>query len=223
MTRAYQLIGQRFGRLLVVERVESDKHGQARWGCRCDCGRVVQTSSAHLKSGHTKSCGCLHAEVTRARSTTHGHSQRSGRSRTYNAWREMKRRCYNPKSKSYPAYGGSGVTVCARWKNSFQNFLADMGECPPGLELDRAHNSRGYAPGNCRWVNEITQSNNRRFVKRYRLWDEYKTLADWSRDTRCLVGYKTLRSRVREHGWSLKRAIITPSRIAPVGKSLYLE
>jgi hypothetical protein len=99
------------------------------------------------------------------RSTIHGAAPRSGKSREYNAWREMKRRCYNPKSKSYPGYGALGIAVSEAWLNDFSKFLTDMGACPERYELDRIDNTKGYSKKNCRWVSEVTQSRNRAYCK----------------------------------------------------------
>ena len=107
----------------------------------------------------------------------HGHTSGYGESRTYTARKNMLSRCYNPKHESYARYGARGVEVCARWRESFQNFLDDMGECPPGLTLDRFPNNAGdYEPGNCRWATRKQQSNNR------------KTTAGWGKKLRCYSG-----------------------------------
>lgn len=138
------LTGQRFGRLTVVGRfAETGK----RWGCVCDCGGQAVVVGAKLRSGHTKSCGCLRAIVSRAKERRHGLSG----TRTHNIWQAMRRRCSRPDQPNYKWYGGRGIKVCERWE-SFDNFLADMGECPEGCEIDRIDGDGNYEPGNCRWV-----------------------------------------------------------------------
>lgn len=97
------------------------------------------------------------AKVAEAR-TTHGMTG----TRTYRSWESMKRRCLNPNERAFPNYGGRGITVCERWLASFENFFADMGECPPGLTLDRRNNDGNYEPGNCRWATYSEQARNRR-------------------------------------------------------------
>jgi hypothetical protein len=157
MTRALELAGRRFGRLVVQGREENNHRGQSRWRVVCDCGQSIVASGSHLASGHTRSCGCLTRDTTIARSTKHGQGGRAHRTRAYTAWKEMNRRV-----RRDPHYVGL-VEVCAEWATNFSAFHAEVGPCPDGYELDRVDNSKGYVPGNVRWVNETTQSRNRAF------------------------------------------------------------
>src|SRR5690606_2812880 len=100
-----------------------------------------------LRTGKTKSCGCLRIETNISKGTTHGHSG----TRTYQAWLNMKSRCSNKKNISYENYGGRGISICDRWLNSFENFLEDMGECPDNLTLERMDVNGNYEPNNCIW------------------------------------------------------------------------
>ena len=134
---------------------------QDRWRCRCACGAIVIVYGIHLRSGHTKSCGCHKAAVARARRLVHGESRR--RIREYEAWQMAKARCFNPKATGYKYWGGRGITMCDRWRDSYESFLADMGRCPPRHSLDRWPNPDGnYEPGNCRWATAKQQAANKR-------------------------------------------------------------
>lgn len=92
----------------------------------------------------------------------HGHAPRTGITRTYRIWCAMRARCQYPSINGYADYGGRGITVCDRWREDFRNFLADMGECPPGLSIDRVDNDGNYEPGNCRWATSLEQRRNQR-------------------------------------------------------------
>lgn len=150
------LTGLKFNRLTVVHLVGTDARGKAEWECRCDCGKTKVTNATNLKTGNTKSCGCLHSELSSARRKRHGLSS----TRTYHVWRNMKARCNYPKHNRYYCYGGRGIRVCERWE-SFDNFLADMGKCPDGMSIDRINNDGDYEPHNCRWATNEEQSYNK--------------------------------------------------------------
>ena len=133
------LIGKRFGRLKVVEEALPLYSGRAkitRWICQCDCGKTIIIRHGNLSDGHSQSCGCLKAEQIRTRWTTHGYSTGQHR-KLWQVWLSMLRRCSNPQDKRWKDYGGRGITVCERWK-VFENFLADMGDCPTALTIRRA-------------------------------------------------------------------------------------
>lgn len=114
-------------------------------------------AASKLRSGHTRSCGCLASEVRAARWRTHGKTD----TRVYRAWASMLRRCQNPNTVAYKWYGARGIKTCERWQK-FENFLADMGEPPVGMELDRIDNDGNYEPENCRWVTHQKNCMNRR-------------------------------------------------------------
>jgi hypothetical protein len=146
----------------------------------------------NLSTGKTQSCGCLFAETLGNR-RTHGMS----RTPTYGVWQDMRKRCENPKSKSYPDYGGRGIKVCKRWLR-FENFLADMGERPSlQHEIDRVDNDGDYKPGNVRWINDgQAQTRNRR--KKKNASSRFRGVDWWNNQAwRARI---TIKGKVRELG-----------------------
>lgn len=173
------LKGRKFNRLLVTEESEQKTNtGGVQWVCECDCGNIVFVRPNCLKSGHTKSCGCLQSETAKKYKTKHGKRY----SDEYKSWAQIKTRCYQEKAENYKYYGGRGIKVCDRWMNSFENFYEDMGPKPsPEHSLDRYPNNDGdYEPGNCRWGTDEQQFRNRRSNR----WLEYNgmkmVLNDWA-------------------------------------------
>ncbi len=152
------MVGRRYGRLFVISRHGVNKSSQATWNCVCDCGSELVVGGSELRRGNTRSCGCLHREVCKSKATTHGMSK----TKTYNSWSGMISRCHREACPAYDKYGGLGVSVCDRWRHSFQNFLDDMGTCAKDMSLDRINPFGNYEPGNCRWASVKTQSYNKR-------------------------------------------------------------
>src|SRR3990167_5409886 len=203
--------GQRFTRLTVLRRAPRHvRHGgKAAWVCRCDCGVTSVVTSGNLRQGLVKSCGCLRSEKARDRLLTHGEGRTSHQSREYRAWCNMKTRCDNPRASQYADYGGRGIRVCDRWRESYEAFLADMGRCPPRHSLDRKDNNGQYEPENCRWAKRLVQANNKRNNRVLAFNGESLTLPEWARQLG--VPRDTLKRRILL-GWSIERALTEPLR-----------
>lgn len=198
MGRRIDLTGERFGRLIVIKKGETDKNYNTSWVCKCDCGNEVTVQTGHLRSGHTQSCGCIHDECVRKMidgNVTHGMSHTP----TYNVWRGIMARCYNPNHISYKYYGAKGVTVCKRWLSSFDNFFDDMGEKPSGKSIDRIDSSGNYEPSNCKWSTIEEQNRNMSTNITITMNGETKTVAEWAREYG--VSRFPIYRRI-SHGWS---------------------
>jgi hypothetical protein len=155
----------------------------------------------NLRNGMTKSCGCLRRE--NPSHVTHGKRHTP----TYEIWKSMKARCSNPRNKSYASYGGRGITFDPAW-NSFETFLADMGEKPSGLSLDRKDNDGPYSKANCRWTTGKVQCRNKRSNSGFKLDGVWKTWAGWA--DQGVVSQQLLRSRFVKYGWDFLTALETP-------------
>lgn len=147
MSKVKDEVGNRYGRLVVIERAGSDKWGSVLWRCKCNCGNVVVARGNHLRSGDTRSCGCLCRERTAERNLKHGLSWHP----LYNTWRKMKQRCYNPNASKFKHYGGRGIAVCAAWINDAEAFIiwALGNGWKPGYQIHRIDNDGDYSSDNC--------------------------------------------------------------------------
>lgn len=200
------VIGTRYERLTILREIEPVRHGKnlfRRVLCSCDCGNEVQVLFNSLRSRNTQSCGCLRREFL----FKHGHSQRGRKTKTYTAWRSMVHRCSNPRNKQFKNYGGRGIQVCERWRDNFENFLADMGEAPTGMTLDRENNNGNYEPSNCRWATGSEQHRNTRRNVWLKHGGRRMVVADWAHEIG--IHPKTLRGRL-ERGWPVEKALSEP-------------
>lgn len=165
MGSSIDLSGMKFGRLTVLHRVPAPSSTTSRsvfWMCTCDCGKNHITSTNSIRVGDSKSCGCLRNEQNAVASLKHGYAIK-GHTPEYRSWAHMIQRCYNPNNDSYCYYGARGITVCPRWRNSFENFLQDMGRKPdPLLTIERINVNGNYEPGNCIWIPRSEQPKNTR-------------------------------------------------------------
>ena len=197
---------ERYGRLVVLKvpmARSKQKHKMVR--VRCDCGEFRTVALAYLKSGHTKSCGCLRVKLARERATTHGGCG----TRLYKTWADINARCNNPNHKDYKYYGGRSIKNKFKSFEEFREFAAYSGY-RDGLTIDRIDNNSGYEPDNCRWATPTEQNRNRRdnlFIA-HPVTGERLCATDWSRR---LGGESHLVStRIHKLGWSPEKAILTP-------------
>jgi len=164
MTKPVDVVGQRFGRYLVIAKSEKRTKAmkQMVW-CKCDCGTEREVVVSNLRSGLSTSCGCWKDEKTSERRKKHGFSKTT----MYYRYQGMIRRCYDPLHKEFKNYGARGIKVCEKWLESVENYIEDMGFPPfKTAQIDRINNNLGYFKENCRWATPQENTNNRRCTKR---------------------------------------------------------
>ena len=201
MSIVIDLAGQRFGRLVVINRAENSKTGKAKWNCFCDCSAKTVVFSDALTSGHTNSCGCIRIEKTIKRNTKHGLSKDIA----YSCWKGINKRCYNKNDKSYVRYGGRGIAVCKEWRSSFVNFVNDMPNYKKGLTIERIDNYGNYCKDNCKWATNKEQANNKRNNRVISFEGKTQTLAQWSEETG--LDHKTISGRLDKYHWTIEKSL----------------
>jgi streptogramin lyase len=205
------LTGQIFTRLTVIG-CGGYIDRRVAWACRCECGASVLVQGKLLRSGNTRSCGCLQRTKASARAkvgitTTHGASRQGEHHRTYKIWAGMLARCRTPTHQAYKWYGARGVKVCGRW-GQFENFLADMGAAPERMSIERLDVNGDYEPSNCKWATAGEQALNRRTNRRISHEGETWTVTEWA--AKLGLNVSTLRYRLR--AWGVNRALSHENR-----------
>lgn len=205
LARAENLVGKRFGRLVVLQRAGLTKCRSALWLCRCDCGSEKSFPTYRLNSGDATACGCQWRTVMRGNKykERHGFSQHP----LYNTWHDMFHRCNNQKRSRYNDWGGRGIKVCKRWLDPWK-FVEDMGPKPRYATLDRKDNDGDYKPSNCRWATRKEQNRNTRTNRLIEFRGQTKPLGQWAEETGINEG--AIRNRLDVLRWSVEKALTTP-------------
>ena len=206
MGKKIDLIGNRYGRLVVIEEAPRHQSGHARWLCKCDCGNTTKpVFGGDLRSGKVLSCGCLHKELVGNAARTHGKKQ----TRLYGIWNNMKNRCSLPSVPCYETYGDRGISVCQEWKDSFEAFFgwAMANGYEDHLTIDRIDNDGNYCPENCRWITRKAQANNLRKNIYIEINSESHTVAEWSNISG--IKYTTIYRRYL-NGWTGQKLLQQP-------------
>ena len=195
--------GRTFGKLTVQKRAPNRK-GNTMWTCLCECGKQTDVRPGSLTSGDTTSCGCVAASNAANRLRTHGMTNTP----EFSAWYGAIQRCYVPTHKAFARYGGRGIRVCDRWRESFTNFHSDMGYRPSKYHsLDRKNNNGDYTPDNCRWATSFQQNRNKENTLKITFMGETLHPDEWGKR----IGLKPSAVTARiKRGWSEERAITTP-------------
>jgi len=193
-----EMAGRRFGLAVVVNHAGVEPSGEISWLCRCDCGKQFASPGSRLRRGSTVSCGC---KRRRGKAPVHG----GFGTPEYAVWASIKSRCSDPDNRDYY---GRGITVCKRWDDSFESFLADMGKRPSKQHsIDRKDNNGNYEPGNCRWVTRKEQERNKRSNRILTLNGKSQPIVVWSEELG--IHQKLIACRLRR-GWSEKDALTVP-------------
>lgn len=207
MGKPLDLIGEKYGRLTVIEKLPERKNGNVMWRCRCECGNYDTVSTGELRYGRHTSCGCYQKERASQANRSHGQSK----TRLYRIWCAMIKRCENPNAEGYENYGGRGVSVCTEWRNSFETFRdwSLTHGYTEKLTIDRNDVNEGYCPENCRWADRVDQMNNTRRTRHFEYGGRVHTLREWSNITG--IPFTRLKGRL-QRGWSIEKTLTEGKR-----------
>lgn len=221
----HDLLGQRFGRWVVIgrghDRQEPNGKWKPYWVCKCDCGNVREVDQHTLRRGGSSSCGCLQKEISsknlKAGQVTHGGSVRGQAERLYKIWTDIKKRCNNPNSWAYRWYGGKGVRVCAEWEKDYAAFRrwalengydpqAEKGQCT----IERIDVNGDYCPENCKWIPFKDQAHNKTNTVRYSYKGKSMCLAEWAQESG--MPLSCLTDRIYNRKMTIEEALTKPMK-----------
>lgn len=208
MGKFIDLTGKRFGRLIVIKRVENNFFGVLYWLCKCDCGNFKIIRGNNLKSGKTQSCGCLQKEKAKNIGENKRKYKKEYLSLRY-IFKGIKNRCYNKKSNNYNRYGAKGISICKKWLDNPLSFCewALQNGYKKGLTIDRINNNGKYEPNNCRWVDYTIQCRNRKNSLTFTINDTCLPLIEW-----CKIynkPYQAVLKRLKRK-WQIEKALTIP-------------
>jgi len=211
MSKALDLTGQRFGRLVCIKDVGRDKYGNVLWLCLCRCGKKIIVPTKSLISGNTKSCGCTGKEKTKKRNTTHGLclNKEGKKTRLYGIWMRMKQRCLDVACSDYKNYGGRGIKICDEWLGykNFHDWAISHGY-KKNLTIERCNNAGDYEPDNCEWITAEKQARNKRTNRFITYKGKKKILSEWCKILK--MDHSLLRYRLKH--WDIERSFNQPIR-----------
>lgn len=197
MSKQIDIAGKRYGLLVPLYRVENDKYGRSAWMCKCDCGTKKVISANDMRSGKTRSCGCLEKYNRSIFGTRSKRTHQMKNTRIYHIWQGAKNRVFNQNDKHWPDYGGRGITMCKEWATSFECFRdwAFANGYSENLTIDRIDVNGDYCPENCRWVTKADQQRNKRNNRYYTYNGKTQLIPAWAKEFG--VTDSTIRSRIR--------------------------
>ncbi len=196
--------GSFIGKIQVIKEVPT-VDTERYFEFKCHCGDIFTARLHNLRTGNTNSCGCVKKKMLIDRNTTHGMTNTP----EFNVWQNMCMRCHNVKATHYKYYGERGIKVCKRWRNSFENFFADMGKRPsPKHSIERVDVNGDYSPKNCIWIENYRQYLNRTDSRFFTFNGETKTISQWA--TFAKMNYDMVWYRLN-NGWSVQDAITLPA------------
>uniref|UniRef100_A0A6H2A0Y7 HNH endonuclease n=1 Tax=viral metagenome TaxID=1070528 RepID=A0A6H2A0Y7_9ZZZZ len=204
MSKVIDLIGKKFGRLTVIERLESDKLGRLYWKCKCECGNFTSVLGLSLRYNHTKSCGCLKEEKSKTSNLKHGKTK----TRLHGIWVNMRERCHNKNNYKYEDYGGRGIEICHEWDDFMVFYEWSMSNgYQDNLTIDRIDNDGNYEPFNCRWTTMKVQNTNKRTNRNIEFNGKTQCITEWAKELNI-----PLSTRISKYNMDIDKALTLPKK-----------